>query len=299
MHAIPGYDYIFRAGHHPVVLYDRAAVICDINETGARNLGLPRAQCIGRSLGEFIPESQEMTVLRIAEVLASQSAALFEDCIVLGRDSRWFLSVMEPLADEAGGAPELVICTSYEITDRKRAERLLEASSQQLRLASETARLGIWHLDLESGILDWNDQMFEIYGVSREEFTANQLIGMERIHPEDKPSSDLAFAALYRGEPQAMEFRVVRPDGTVRNLYGRGAVVRDSGAGWCSCMEFRLISQRSNAKSRILQSRRRFFAPYLRTAHTESLYWMTVEIVFRPIQLLQQSSDTAVSNCST
>jgi PAS domain S-box-containing protein len=228
MNQTPGYEFIFRAGAHPVVIYDRAAVICEINETGARNLGLPRAKCIGRALRDFIPESQEMTVARIAEVLGSQEPALFEDRILLGGEPRWFLSSMEPLADEGGGPPELVLCTSYEITDRKRAEALLEARSQQLHLAAETARLGIWHMNMETGILDWNDRMFELYGVSRDEFAANQLIGMERLHPEDREASDRAFAELNAGSPVSLESRIVRPDGSIVHLYGRGAPVFDS-----------------------------------------------------------------------
>ena len=228
MRPTPGYEFIFRAGHHPLIIYDRDAVICDLNEVAARNFGASRAECIGRALSHFLPAIHEMGVERIASVLASGRPGLFEDCVELGGESRWFLTSMEPLAYETDGAPELVYCSAYEITDAKRAESLLTARTQQLQLAAETARLGIWHRDMDTGKLHWNDQMFEIYGITREEFAANQLVGLERIHPEDRAGSDQAFINLNAGAAVTLEFRVVIPGGDVRHVYGRGVPVFDA-----------------------------------------------------------------------
>ncbi|MBK1649330.1 hypothetical protein CKO36_12125 [Rhabdochromatium marinum] len=44
----------------------------------------------------------------------------------------------------------------------------------QLQLAVDTAKLGVWRLDPGTQRMDWNDQLLRIYGLRREEFDRSQ-----------------------------------------------------------------------------------------------------------------------------
>ncbi|WP_151670362.1 PAS domain-containing protein [Nitrincola schmidtii] len=63
--------------------------------------------------------------------------------------------------------PIYMMGTHTNITHSKLIETELGLSRERLMLATESAGLGVWEYDIESGLLSWDDQMFELYGVFR------------------------------------------------------------------------------------------------------------------------------------
>ncbi|WP_291323518.1 PAS domain S-box protein, partial [Desulfonatronospira sp.] len=61
--------------------------------------------------------------------------------------------------------------TGLDITAEKEARQATQELTERLRLATEAAELGIWDLRISDGYLEWDEGMFRIYGVSREDFT--------------------------------------------------------------------------------------------------------------------------------
>ena len=50
---------------------------------------------------------------------------------------------------------------------------------------------------------------------------------LEAVHPEDRERASQAHQRLERGETTAEEYRIVRPDGTIRWIWDRGFPIRD------------------------------------------------------------------------
>ncbi|HEU0200752.1 MAG TPA: PAS domain-containing protein [Burkholderiaceae bacterium] len=103
-------------------------------------------------------------------------------------------------------------------------------SSEALTLAEESAGIGVWDIDLTTGTARGTAQFFRIMGL---EPTADP-VPMERIrslrHPDDRERVLEGFrAALDSGrDAYEMEYRILRPDGELRWIFGRGRVVRDA-----------------------------------------------------------------------
>ncbi|MEI8334321.1 MAG: PAS domain-containing protein, partial [Chloroflexota bacterium] len=77
--------------------------------------------------------------------------------------------------------------------------------------------------------LVWDDQMFRLYGISREQFTGAYDAWKAGVHPDDRERCDAEVAAALRGEREfETEFRVVWPDGTVRDIRALASVLRDT-----------------------------------------------------------------------
>ena len=79
-----------------------------------------------------------------------------------------------------------------EVEMRKRRERELEESEARLRvsegrlqLAIEAAGLGIWDWDVEQDRLVWDDSMYRLYGVRKEEFSGAFDAWSRCLVPED------------------------------------------------------------------------------------------------------------------
>lgn len=110
---------------------------------------------------------------------------------------------------------------------RELVQRLKE-SEKQLGVAQELAQVGSWEWDLATDAVTWSDEMFRIYGYQPQEFAVNFRKAMELVVPQDHPRiGKNVEEALQRGVPQTspIEYRIVRPDGESRVLYGRAQLV--------------------------------------------------------------------------
>jgi len=138
--------------------------------------------------------------------------------------SRWSLS-----RDESG-RPAAVLQINRDITRRKRTEQQLRDLMERLSLATKIASIGIWDLDLRTYQAVWDETTFAIFDIPNvvslkyEEFT-------RRVHPEDLPAVEAALQRAIQGKTQAsVEFRIVRPDGSVRHVStAQGAVLDENG----------------------------------------------------------------------
>ena len=116
-----------------------------------------------------------------------------------------------------------------DLTERKRALDALEEVQQRLELATQSARIGIWEWNVLTNELVWDSRMYELYGVSVAEFSGAYDAWQRGLHPEDRAASEAALAAALHGEQGFhFEFRIVRPDGEVRDVEAHGQVRRAS-----------------------------------------------------------------------
>ncbi len=77
-------------------------------------------------------------------------------------------SVYQPLYDGQNGVPGILIIID-EVTERVLARQQAERAQEQLRMAIESADLGTWHMDAESGAFFPSPRMKELFGYGREE----------------------------------------------------------------------------------------------------------------------------------
>ena len=113
--------------------------------------------------------------------------------------------------------------------ERKRAEENLRLMNERYALSTRAARLGVWDWDLQKNELVWDDRMYELYGVKREEFSGAYETWLRGVHPDDRAPSDEISKQAQRGEREYdTEFRVVWPDGSVHYLKAYGQFVRDA-----------------------------------------------------------------------
>ena len=112
--------------------------------------------------------------------------------------------------------------------DLKAAKDKAEENDFRLKLAIESGRLGIWDRNIKDNTLVWNDRMFELYGIRKEDFSGNIDSWVNALHEDDKERAVRENnAALYENKPFNTTFRVVHQDGTVLHLKANGFVIRD------------------------------------------------------------------------
>jgi diguanylate cyclase (GGDEF)-like protein len=96
------------------------------------------------------------------------------------------------------------------------AEEALRKSEASLAEAQRIAHVGHWDFDWITNKLYWSDEIYRIFGVTKEESEGTFRDYFARIHPEDRGLLDRAGEQLLEGGPVPLEHRIVRPDGEVR-----------------------------------------------------------------------------------
>jgi PAS domain S-box-containing protein len=109
----------------------------------------------------------------------------------------------------------------------------LRESERRLRLAVEAARIGIWDWNVLTNEMVWSDEAKAIAGLPPGvPVTFDQISRM--THPDDLPRTrEMAARALdpIERSTQPYEYRVIRPDGTMRWVVANGEAVFTVGEG--------------------------------------------------------------------
>jgi PAS domain S-box-containing protein len=109
-------------------------------------------------------------------------------------------------------------------TRRRRVEEELSESRSRLEEAQRLAHVGWWERDLITGRVTVSDEVSRILGARP---VARWL---DLIHPEDRSrAAEAADAAIRPGGPRYdLEYRVVRPDGTLRVVHSQADATWDA-----------------------------------------------------------------------
>jgi len=93
---------------------------------------------------------------------------------------------------------------------------------ERLSLAADSARAHLWHLEIDSGRIRTTEKAKEFFG-----FALDRELDLESflniVHPEDREKLRLTVEEAVRsGEDHGAEYRIVRPDGSIRWVLSRG-----------------------------------------------------------------------------
>ncbi len=74
----------------------------------------------------------------------------------------------------------------HDITERKQAEKALAEATERLSLAARAGGVGIWDYDVVNNGLVRDDQMFRLYGITKDRFGGAYDAWQAGLHPEDR-----------------------------------------------------------------------------------------------------------------
>ena len=116
-----------------------------------------------------------------------------------------------------------------EINDRRQTEEQLLKTMQQLRQLAENITDAFWMRDVEETRMVYVSPAYEtIWGRSCKKLYQSPDAWLEAVHPEDR---DLVAQAMFTKQAIGeynQEYRIVRPDGTLRWIRDRAFPIRDS-----------------------------------------------------------------------
>ena len=146
------------------------------------------------------------------------------------------VAVLEFFSEEASEPDMLMLGTINQlatqlgrVTERKRAEEELNKSKKSLTVAQEIAHLGHWDWNIVDNTEVWSDEQFRIFGYEPDDIEPTYEHFLKALHPHDyERVVTTVKEALECSAQYKIEFRIIRPDGTERNVAAQGNVYPDT-----------------------------------------------------------------------
>lgn len=163
-----------------------------------------------------------------------------------------------PIRDGAGTIVGSV-AVGRDITERKRAEAEASEREERFRQITENIREVFWLNDpIHDRILYVSPAYETVWGRRCEAIYEKPGDWLDAIHPDDRDRVREAFAVQQQGGDYSVEYRVVRPDETIRWIHDRGfPVYNEAGVAYRIAGVAEDITERRQAEAATQQQQAR------------------------------------------
>ncbi len=117
------------------------------------------------------------------------------------------------------------VCVKLDDTERRLTEESLKKSQASLAEAQRIAHIGNWTWKITSNEIEWSDEVYQIFGLTPQEFGDTYEAFLNYVHPDDIEMVKKSInKALYEKEPYSIVHRIVDQDGRERTVHEQAEV---------------------------------------------------------------------------
>jgi PAS domain S-box-containing protein len=236
-----------------------------VNGSYQRWFGVPPESICGRHASDVLgPAAWEIIRPYFERVFAGEEVTFEQRMTYKSGPSRDVRATYVPHIGAYGRVRGLVALVN-DISEIRAAEAALRRSEHMLEQSQSIAHVGSWEVILPGKDrpgppqVRWSNEIYRIFGHEPGSVEPTQALFYEMMHPEDREGMRaVSSAGIQRAEPFEKEYRIVRPDGTVRMLYAWTRVECDeAGRPWRLVGTCQDVTERKRAERDLREADRR------------------------------------------
>jgi PAS domain S-box-containing protein len=145
-------------------------------------------------------------------------------------------SIGHPVFSPSGDLVEFM-GTVIDITERKRAEESLRKNEAYLAEAQRLSQTGSWAWSPDQNIRYWSEECYRVLSFDPQDGLPRFEDFFQRIHPDDQPGfRELIETAIRDKAEWEADYRIVHPDGAVRDIHVLGHPVLSTSGHLVECV---------------------------------------------------------------
>lgn len=122
---------------------------------------------------------------------------------------------------------------AFDVHDLVASQESQQERETRLRLALAAGEMGMWDIELSTGLVQWDGRQYELFGRTPDLPQPTFEEFYQYVHPDDVSRVRRAAESSLRTGRFREAFRILRTDGTVRWLVGEGLIVNDASGRPC------------------------------------------------------------------
>jgi PAS domain S-box-containing protein len=250
---------VIESSHDCIKVLDLEGRLLSISRGGQRLMEIADdAAVLGKPYPSFFSGNDRESAETMIRKARNGKMGRFEAyCPTTKGEPKWWDEIVTPMLDKHG-RPQQLLVVSRDITEHRRAEAALREGEERFRQLAENIHQVFWIKTPSGDRIDYISPAYEeIWGRRRESLYRNPSSWMDSVHPDDLADVQAVQDAMKIGERTDVEYRIIRPDGTLRWIKDRSYPMRRSDGTRLVCGLAEDISAQKLAEQTLRDSRER------------------------------------------
>jgi PAS domain S-box-containing protein len=205
-----------------------------VNQKLSDILGYSREELLTRTFHDLThPDDLEADLEYVRQMLANTINTYSMETRYIRKDgSHIWVNLTVAFVRRSSGDPGYFISVVEDICDRKRAEEAIRESETRFRQLAEHIEEVFWLASSDRRVVYVSPAYEHVWGRPCQALYENPEDWLKAIHPDDRPrvAEKWLDSAVFEG-PFEEEYRIVRPDGSIRWIRDRGFPIQDEAGG--------------------------------------------------------------------
>jgi PAS domain S-box-containing protein/diguanylate cyclase (GGDEF)-like protein len=256
------YRSMFESLAVGVVHSDSKGRFLSVNQRFCDLLGYTRTESLALDIGRIThPDDIERSVAARAGAIAGKLVEYQVEARLISKSgAEIWTHIITAIVRHADGGTQHFISLVQDISAQKRAEEQWRESDRRFRQVTDNIREVFWLTDRRKNEMLYVSPGYEeIWARSAEELYSSPHLWSEAIHPDDRERVREAARTKQIAGAYDEEYRIVRPDGSLRWIRDRAFPVRGEGS---EVIRFAGVAEditdRRRALDELKESERRF-----------------------------------------
>ncbi len=165
---------------------------------------------------------------------------------------RW-LAVKGTVYNSEDTSKPVLLLACRDITQEKNSVETIAALTKKLSLATSSGKIGLWDILLPDFEIHWDESMYQLFGLASNKAQPLFAVWLKSIHEEDvEAQKNIIENAIAEKTNFESEFRIVRPDNSIRYLKSYGFLRHNTKGDVCGVLGAYLdITDQKNAEQEL------------------------------------------------
>ena len=207
-----------------ILVGDFQGNIIEVNSALCSMFGYTREKVLSKKMNFFLESNDLMLNPINFDQLQKGDSVLVERRAIHNDGSLFDIELSSKMIGEGK-----LLSIIRDITERKKAEQDLSELTTRLQLATSSAKIGIFDWDISKNNLVWDENMYQIFGVSPDQFRGAFEAWSDTVHPDDIQNGLAEVQAAIDGTKDFHTFfRILWKNKEVRYVEGHATILRDA-----------------------------------------------------------------------